>query len=40
MIETTSVNSGNYISMKRLYDSCEVNDGKFGCNIEKIQNVS
>lgn len=37
MHEETRINSGNYISMKRLYDAYELNDGKFGCRLTQLQ---
>lgn len=37
MIETTKVNSGNYTSMRKLYDAYEVNDGRFGCNLTSLK---
>lgn len=37
MYEETRVNSGNYISMKRLYDAYEVNNRKFGCRLTLLQ---
>ena len=37
MYEETRVNSGNYISMKRLYDAYEVDNRKFGCRLTLLQ---
>lgn len=37
MYEQTKINSGNYISMKRLYDAYEINDNKFGCTLTCLQ---
>ena len=37
MYEEMKISSGNYISMKRLYDAYEVNNGKFGCRLTLLQ---
>lgn len=37
MYEATKIRNGNYISMKRLYDAYEVNNGKFGCNLTQMK---
>lgn len=37
MYKSTKVREGNYVSMKRLYDAYEINDGKFGCNITMLK---
>lgn len=37
MYTQTKIHSGNYISMKRLYDAYELNDRKFGCTLTCLQ---
>lgn len=37
MYEQTKIDSGNYISMKRLYDAYEANNNKFGCSLTCLQ---
>ena len=37
MNEMIKVSSGNYVSMKKLYDAYEANDGRFGCKLTLLR---
>lgn len=37
MNEMMKVNSGNYVSMKKLCDAYEANDGRFGCRLTSLK---
>lgn len=37
MYEKVKVSNGNHMSMNRLYNAYENNDGKFGCKVTKLK---